>query len=141
MQIPARVHYACLAMLELAAQTRGDKPVALREITQRHGIPQPFLVQILQQLKAAGWVTSTRGAQGGYRLLVQPTELTLLDIVQQIGYRESGCGGGDDDTAEAQVLRAVWERASEAFRETLAQTRLSDLAIRCAEPSAAMFYI
>ncbi len=141
MQIPARVHYACLAMLDLASQSSESKPVALREITQRHGIPQPFLVQILQQLKAAGWVTSTRGAQGGYRLLVRPEELSLLDIAQQIGCGDTGCGGGDDATAQAQVLRLVWEQASEAFRETLAQTRLSDLVESCAESDSTMFYI
>lgn len=141
MQIPARVHYACLAMLDLASQAGAGKPVALREITQRHGIPQPFLVQILQQLKAAGWVTSTRGAQGGYSLLVRPEQLSLLDIAQQIGCGDSGCGGGDDDTPEARVLRSVWDQASEAFREALAQTRLSDLANRCGEPAETMFYI
>lgn len=141
MQIPARAHYACLAMLDLAAQQHTEKPVALREITCRHGIPQPFLVQILQQLKAAGWVTSTRGAQGGYRLLVPADELTLLDIVQQIGGGEGGCGGGDDATPEAQVLRGAWEQASDAFREVLAQTRLSDLANRCHDPAGTMFYI
>ncbi|WP_153556114.1 RrF2 family transcriptional regulator [Roseimaritima sediminicola] len=141
MQIPARVHYACLAMLDLAAQTAEKRPVALREITQRHGIPQPFLVQILQQLKAAGWVTSTRGAQGGYTLLIQPERLTLLDIAQQIGWGEGGCAGGEDDTPEARELRSAWQRAGDAYREALASTRLSDLANRCGEPSEAMFYI
>ncbi len=75
MQIPAKLHYAALAMLELASTEERPQPLALREITQRHGIPQPFLVQILQQLKSAGLVTSTRGSQGGYRLLVDASEV------------------------------------------------------------------
>ncbi|QDS94171.1 HTH-type transcriptional regulator CymR [Roseimaritima multifibrata] len=141
MQIPARVHYGCLAMLDMASHANRSKPVALREITKRQGIPQPFLVQILQQLKGAGWVSSTRGAQGGYRLLVEPESLTLLDIVQQIGCGDGGCGGDDDATRESQVLRAIWEEASDAFRDKLAKTRLSDLATRCDEPAESMFYI
>ena len=91
MQIPARVHYAALAMMDLAATTSRLQPVTLREITQRHGIPQPFLVQILQQLKTAGWVSSTRGSQGGYRMAVSAKSLTLLDIAEAVGYQDAGC--------------------------------------------------
>ena len=141
MQIPARVHYGCLALLELAVRGDDERPVALREIAVRHGIPQPFLVQILQQLKSVGWVTSTRGSQGGYRLIVEPQQLTLLEIAETIGSGEGGCSAGADRTPEATQLRSAWDAAADAYREVLAQTRLSDLADRCAESGQAMFYI
>ncbi len=74
MMISARVHYACLAMLELAMRQDDPAPVAIREIADRHGVPGPFLVQILRTLRAAGWVQSVRGSQGGYRLSVDPVQ-------------------------------------------------------------------
>jgi len=37
----------------------------VKTIADHHGIPQRFLVQILLQLKGAGYVTSIRGAAGG----------------------------------------------------------------------------
>ena len=138
----AKAHYACLAMLELTLRHDEERPVALREITARHGIPQPFLVQILQQLKLAGYVTSTRGSQGGYRLAVDAASLSLLDICDAIG-----CGDSDqtfetaDTTPEGQVLDSTWRAASKAFRDVLSAIRLEDLAHDCSRADGAMFYI
>ena len=67
MLITARAEYACLAMLELAAHHNDPRPMRLTEVTDKHGIPQRFLVQILLQMKSAGLVTTSRGAAGGYR--------------------------------------------------------------------------
>lgn len=138
----AKAHYACLAMLELALRHDEERPVALREITARHNIPQPFLVQILQQLKLAGYVTSTRGSQGGYRLMVDASSLSLLDICDAIGCGESDATlDNADTTPEAQVLDSTWRAASKAFRDCLAATRLEDLAQDCSRTDGAMFYI
>ena len=63
MVISARVHYACLALTELATRGADSAPVAAAEITLRHGIPGPFLVQILRTLRAAGWVESIRAVR------------------------------------------------------------------------------
>ena len=143
MTISARVHYACLAMLELAIRHRSDEksPVAVREITDRHGIPGPFLVQILRTLRTAGWVQSTRGSQGGYRLSVDPTQITLLDIAEGVGCQESGCQTEAKQTPADQMLQVFWDDAAEASRKVLAEAKLSDLIERCQHGDAAMFYI
>ena len=85
MLFSARAEYACLAMLELAAQYGDPRPVRLTEIANKHGISSPrFLVQILIQLNKAGLVTSTRGAAGGYHLARKPSEITLADVVSAV---------------------------------------------------------
>lgn len=141
MQVPARVHYAALAMMELALAAQRDQPVALREITQRHGIPQPFLVQILQQLKTAGWVTSTRGSQGGYRIVPACRNLTLLDIAEAVGCQESGCSAESHPNAASRQLKRAWDRAGDAYRDVLSSVTLGDLARGCEKAESAMFYI
>jgi Rrf2 family protein len=141
MQVPARVHYAALAMMELASTANRVHPLAIREITQRHGIPQPFLVQILQQLKTAGWVTSTRGSQGGYRLSVSAQEVTLLDIAEAVGCQESGCSAESTTNAASRQLMRVWDQADEAYREVLASVTIADLQQRYEKADCAMFYI
>lgn len=130
-------------MLELAVRHDEERPVTLREIVSQHHIPQPFLVQILQSLKASGLVTSTRGSQGGYRLAVEPERVTLLDIAEAIGCGESACPAADanDHSSELAALRGVWSKADEAAREVLAQTRLIDLVRQCSESPETMFYI
>lgn len=141
MTISARVHYACLAMLELAVRRDDKAPVAVREITDRHGIPGPFLVQILRTLRAAGWVQSIRGSQGGYRLSVDPMKVTLLDIAEAVGGQEAGCQTDTKNTEADRMLQVIWDDASEASRSILSSARLSDLVERCRHGDETMFYI
>src|SRR5262245_12784322 len=76
MRVSAKAEYACIAMIELAVNYREPVPVRLKLIAEAHGIPQGFLVQILQQLKVAGLVASTRGASGGYQLGRPPEQIS-----------------------------------------------------------------
>lgn len=141
MTISARIHYATLALIELAIRHPGKTPVTVREITQRHGIPGPFLVQILRTLRSAGWVQSIRGSQGGYRLLVEPGELTLLEIAEAVGCPESNGHSEATETPANQLLHEVWEAAGEASRQVLARTTLAEIASRATHGEEAMFYI
>lgn len=141
MVISARVHYACLAMLELAIRKDEPAPVTIREITDRHGVPGPFLVQILRALRTAGWLQSVRGSQGGYRLAVEPESLTLLDIAEAVGCQEAGSRTEGRATLADEMLQEHWDQAAEASRRVLASARLSDLAERCRHGDETMFYI
>ncbi len=141
MVISARVHYACLAMLELALRSEEGSPVAIREITDRHGVPGPFLVQILRTLRTAGWVQSIRGSHGGYRLSVDPAKITLLDIAEAVGCQEAGCRTEGKATPADEMLQDFWDDAAEASRQVLSRARLSDLVERCRHGDATMFYI
>ncbi len=141
MQITARLQYSCLALAELANRQNTKRPVTLKEITATHAIPQPFLVQILQQLKSLGWVSSIRGAQGGYRLAISPHDLTVLEIVEQVAGSESLGAIETVQTPAAQAVHEIWFDAIAAFRDKLAQVKLSDLAERCAKTPESMFYI
>lgn len=141
MVISARVHYACLAMMELAIRRDDPSPVAIREISDRHGVPAPFLTQILRTLRAAGWVSSVRGSSGGYRLTIDPATITLLEIAEAVGCQEAGCQTDAKATPADVMLQESWEQAAEASRSVLSQVRLSDLVERCRHGEAAMFYI
>ncbi len=141
MVISARVHYACLAMLELAVRMDDESPVAVREISDRHGVPGPFLVQILRTLRSVGWVQSTRGSQGGYRLKIDPSQITLLDIAEAVGCQESGCQTGTKPTRAGELLQKSWEQASEASRGVLSGVTLSDLVEGSRHGDQTMFYI
>ena len=81
MRISAKTDYASIAMVELALCYGSPEPVQIRRIAESHGIPSRFLVQILLQLKGAGLVASTRGALGGYRLIKDPQQVTLGQIM------------------------------------------------------------
>ena len=111
MNISATTEYACVAMLELAANYGLDEPVPTRAIAERHGVPDRFLVQILLQLKAAGLVASTRGAAGGYRLVCPPAEVSLGQVMDVIGGSTSAVRdpSASAESPAVKVLMKAWQ--------------------------------
>ena len=75
--------YGIKALYELACNY-GMTPVNIRMISERHGLPVPFLEQVLYQLKTEGLVTSRRGVNGGYMLSRPPGKITIGDAVRAL---------------------------------------------------------
>ncbi len=137
----AKTEYACLAVLELAAKFGSDEPVRVRTIADLQGIPSPFLVQILLQLKSAGIVESTRGAAGGYRLARDPATLSLGEVVAIIEGVEASGSEVVQSGAAKRALHEAWMEAEAARREALAGITFADLLERSRGRSEAMYYI
>jgi Rrf2 family protein len=128
MKISAKAEYACLALLALAQQGTDAPPLRIREISESHGIPERYLVQILLQLKGAGLVASTRGASGGYRLARPAASIALSEVLTVIDgpdilAREKPQGS----RPVARILAAVWDRVRTAERSVLDSTTIADL--------------
>ncbi len=142
MKLSAKTEYACLAMLELAARYGSGEPVRIRTIADEHGIPSRFLVQILLQLKGAGFVASTRGAAGGYQLIKPPEEITLGQVMAVIDGQESEIAiASADQSPAARVLLDAWREVAQAQRKALYGITLADLVARIKQHSENMFYI
>lgn len=147
----AKTEYACIAMLELAAQYGDPQPVRLKSIADAHEIPERFLVQILLQLKGAGLVISTRGAAGGYVLAKSPDQITIADIVGTIDRDNRADRIGTDkkkpppkidnmpQTSAVQAVRGLWRDVEAAQRRLLDDTTLAEL-VRRAQDNFALSY-
>ena len=144
MKVSAKTEYACIAMLELAAQYGSSEPVRIRKIAERHDIPPRFLVQILLQLKGAGLVASVRGAAGGYHLIQPPQEVSLGQVMEVIE------GNNDDvhptssaspDSPAVKVLLAAWKEVSDVQHKMLNGMTLADLLERAKEQDERMYHI
>ncbi len=141
MILSAKSEYACLAMLELAQQFGAGRPVQVRRIAERHGIPSPFLVQILQDLKRSGLVESTRGASGGYRLTRAPEEISLAEVLETVeGSGESTCCSAKD-SPWASALLEVCHELSTARRQRLESITLASLVDQAEVGASPMWYI
>ncbi|MBX3401621.1 MAG: Rrf2 family transcriptional regulator [Gemmataceae bacterium] len=127
MLVTARAEYACLAMLELASRYGDPKPIPLAEVTDKHGIPQRFLVQILLQMKAAGLVTTTRGSSGGYQLAKSPEVITVADIMGVLDRLEEPDERSIAPSPMATALQKVWKGLAKARSEYLDRYTLSEL--------------
>jgi Rrf2 family protein len=74
--ISQRARYAFKAMIALARAKPGVG-LQIRELSEQEKLPRKFLEQILLVLKAAGYITSRRGRDGGYNLL-KPADLIYI---------------------------------------------------------------
>src|SRR3569833_2353076 len=69
MKLTSRGELGLKAMIELAkADAAGLPGMSAAEIAERCQASRKFLEQVLNQLRAGGYVVSTRGRLGGYRL-------------------------------------------------------------------------
>lgn len=128
-------------MLVLADRYGSGEPVRIREIADAHQVPSRFLVQILLQLKGAGYVESTRGASGGYRLLRSPEEVTLGEVMEVIDGPANRLGSSDAKSPLTRVLHDAWCEANEAQASVLANVSLADLLASAASQDEPMYYI
>lgn len=141
MSISAKVEYACIAMLDLAVMDGLGRPVQQRRMAERHDIPPQFLVQILQQLRTAGLVTSTRGAAGGYQLARPSDEITLWHVVTAVQGDVERCPFENRDSSVASVLRGIWKEVTQAQNAVLQETSLACLLPRVDVTEEPMYYI
>ena len=85
MKISTRGRYALRLMVDLAMNAKGDNDyISVKSISERQEISYKYLEQIIPVLSRAGYVVSTRGKQGGYRLAKRPEEYTVGMILRLI---------------------------------------------------------
>ena len=82
--LSSRAKYAVRAAIFLARRPRTSDWAQAAEIAEEEAIPRKFLELILVQLRDHGFVESRRGAQGGYRLLRDPDEISVADLIRVV---------------------------------------------------------
>lgn len=130
MKVSAKTEYACIAVMELAANYGSKEPVRIRNIAEQHLVPPRFLVQILLQLKGAGIVSSTRGAAGGYNLIPRPEDVTLgqvMSIIDGPTNPQRRVTDPANESKASQILNEVWETAGNKRQDYLNNITFADL--------------
>ena len=61
---------------------RPDAVVSVRSIAEENGVPYSFARAIQHDLVKAGIVEGERGAHGGMRLAVDPTQTKLIEVIE-----------------------------------------------------------
>jgi len=81
MRVSKKTDYALRALFTLVDHY-GGAPIPIRELARRNDVPKRFLEQIMLDLKAQGWVSSTAGIRGGYVLARNPSKITMGEVVR-----------------------------------------------------------
>ncbi len=119
-------------MIDLAEFSERE-PVSTGSISQRQGISERYLEQLMARLKKAGLVESIRGAGGGYRIHGDPASISVGDILRALeGSLEAvTCAAfHSDESCKAQdvcVTKYVWKRINESISRTVDSIYLDQL--------------
>ena len=142
MRVSAKADYGLRAVLDLALHY-GHGHVHSAEMAARQGIPDAYLVQLLNSLRKGGLVRSVRGPKGGHSLARPPVEITVADVltvlegpVGLVGEDEKRSSAGDD----RDLLREVWAEAGLAVERVLSSVRFDELCRRHRVRSARVVY-
>lgn len=81
LELTRRGSYAIRAAVSLA-RIEGDNLTSSARIAASMGIPPRFLPQVMGDLVRAGIAEGVVGRAGGYRLARDPSEISLLEVIQ-----------------------------------------------------------
>lgn len=137
MRISQKLEYAFRALAQLAKCYDAKTITRLDEIAQREDVSANFLVQILNELRNSGIITSKRGKMGGYILAKAPSQITLLDIINSVEPAMVDRTVSTDGES-GEKLADVWSNASSFFTNHLKSITLDTLV---PETPESMFYI
>ncbi|MFP4114934.1 MAG: RrF2 family transcriptional regulator [Spirochaetota bacterium] len=134
--LSAKGIYGLTALVELGLR-RNKGSVQIRDISERHSIPQHYLEQILVILKKAGFVESYRGAQGGYALAHDPDSISVYDVLSRLEGRleviaEPRKGGAIAffwDEIERGIMKTLQRSLGDLIREKQTRDRQVDYVI------------
>jgi Rrf2 family protein len=132
MRISAKADYAVRAMVELAA-TVEEKPIKAERIATAQDIPLNFLENILGELRHAGLVRSHRGAEGGFRLARDPTEISVADVIRAVDGPLASVRGAPPEESEykgaSETLPRVWIAVRASLRRVVEHVTVADIAL------------
>lgn len=101
------------------------------DVAQATGIAVPTVSKLLKSLARAELVTSTRGANGGYRLARPPQQISAADVIDALEGPVSitECSSSDSDCEHEGVcsVGGAWQRINVAIRRALKDVTLNDL--------------
>lgn len=81
MKVSTKGRYALRIMIDLATNGR-ESCIPLKQISERQGITIKYMEQIMPLLTRAGYVRSYRGNNGGYKLVRDPKDYTVGEILR-----------------------------------------------------------
>ena len=81
MMISTRGRYALRVLIDLAEHNTGEF-IPLKEVAARQEISLKYIEKIMPLLSKAGYVICMHGKRGGYRLLKDPADYSVGDILR-----------------------------------------------------------
>jgi len=100
------------AILSLIVLSKANSPIGSETLSKQLSIPKSFLAKILQALAKNGILKSYKGVNGGFALLLEPKNITMLDVMSCVEGKAPAvfdCASSVDDCpSENAHLCSIW---------------------------------
>ena len=130
MRLTRAGEYAIRCVFFMSKHEKGTI-LSLTEIAKAMDIPKQFLAKIAQQLSRSGIIEIFQGPKGGFRLLVEPKKLNLLDVVEavmgEIFLNDCILGSKPCGRKVTCAVHLVWRKAKDQLRDTLREATFDKL--------------
>ena len=132
MKLSTKGRYGLRALIDLAQYSEME-PVSITSISDRQGISERYLEQLMAMLKKAGLVKSIRGAGGGYILAKDLKEISVGDVLRALegNLEPVECSGLNPEerckAADSCVTKYVWQRINDSINQTVDEMKLDQL--------------
>lgn len=82
-KLSKKTEYGILALQHMM-MIEDNRVATVKEISERHNIPQSLLAKICQQLAKSKIIQSVQGSRGGYTLNIDASEISLAAVMESI---------------------------------------------------------
>jgi FeS assembly SUF system regulator len=129
LRISKLTDYGTVVLAHLADGPAGMASAA--EVASATGIGLPTVSKLLKLLAKEGLVTSTRGAQGGYRLARDASSISAANVIDAlegpVSITECSASDSHCDYETFCCVGSAWQRINVAIRGALEEISLADL--------------
>ncbi len=126
MRLSTKVRYGLRSLIALA-QENGEL-LSISVIASEQELSQNYLENIFAEFKKAGIIESVKGAKGGYRLIVDPNEISIVDIMEMLDHEIHVGGNKKHDVLNDIINQRVYERLDKELYTYLKSITLAQIA-------------
>ena len=134
MKFSTQEEYGLRCLLRIAKEGSGEG-LTIPEISKLEGLTQANVAKFLRILRMRGFIDSSRGASGGYKLNMAPEDIIIGDVLEALGgklFESSFCSDYSGKTSICTnsidcSIRSLWNMVQESVDNVLLKTTLKDL--------------
>lgn len=126
MRLSTKVRYGLRSLIAL--EQGKDEIIAINQIAKEQEISQNYLENIFVELKKAGIIESIKGAKGGYRLIVDPNDISIVDIMEMLDKEVHVNGSLKHDPLNDIINKRVYEPLDKELYTYLKSISLAQIA-------------
>ncbi|GAA0762945.1 MULTISPECIES: Rrf2 family transcriptional regulator [Clostridium] len=128
MKISTKGRYGLRALVDLAINMESEN-VSIKTISERQNISERYLEQIFSLLRKGGIIVGRKGAQGGYSLSKNASELSISEILKVLEGENIFIDINDDEENEIEdfINKNLWREINDKINGYFSAITLEDL--------------